>query len=180
MSTEMMQTTIWRLMIWAIVLAAGSAIVTPAASGQSLGSRSPLGGYGAAGAGTMAATGGGPMIPYAGAFGGFMPYRMGGGASLFFASRGTLETGLTRTSFRLSSIGGGMTSMPVGIGQTFGARSATLSSFGAQPGTRLGGALGEPMIGAGRPGVMPPSFAYPFYQPPSLVIPSAWGTGTSM
>jgi hypothetical protein len=36
------------------------------------------------------------------------------------------------------------------------------------------------MPGAGRPSVMPPSFGYPFYQPPSLVVPSSSGAGMSM
>jgi hypothetical protein len=121
----------------------------------------------------------GMLIPYAGSFGGFMPYRMGGG-SLSFTAPGTAAIGVARTSFRLSPIAGGMTSMSSGIGQTFRARSGTVTSFGAQPSTRLGGGMGAQMTGPGNRSVVPPSFGYPFYQPPSLLAPAASGAGISM
>ena len=43
-----------------------------------------------------------PMIPYAGSFGGFMPYRMAGGSSspVSFSSRGSAVLESTRTPFR--------------------------------------------------------------------------------
>jgi hypothetical protein len=124
-------------------------------------------------------TGGGPIIPYAGNFGGFMPYRMGGGSSLSFSSRGTSAIGSTRTSFSLSPMTGRMTSMPGGTGQSFGTGTRGFSFFGSQSGMGLGGGMRREMPGMGGMGVMPPSFGYPFYQPPSLLTPSSSG-GMSM
>jgi hypothetical protein len=115
-----------------------------------------LGGYGAT-AGGM--SGGGSMIPYAGNFGGFMPYRVGGGANLTLATRGTSMIGSSRMSFSLSPMSGGMSSRVGGkMSQGFG---------GMRPRT----------IGGGNMNVMPPSFGYPFYQPPSLVEPLSSGAG---
>jgi hypothetical protein len=142
------------------------------------GSRS-LGGYG----GSMIATGSGmgmsgPVIPYAGNFGGFMPYRMGGG-SLSFQSRGTSPMASGRTSFSLSSTSGGMSSMSGGMGQSLGMGSRTFSPLGSQGGLGLGGGMST-MSGGGRMGVMPPSFGNPFREPPSLVAPASSGMGMSM
>jgi len=92
---------------------------------------------------------GGPIIPYAGNFGGFMPYRMGGGSSLSFSSRGTSAMGSTRTPFSLSQMTGGMTSMSGGMGQGFGARTRAFSSLGSQSGMGLGGGTRQVMPGAG-------------------------------
>jgi hypothetical protein len=92
---------------------------------------------------------GGPIIPYAGNFGGFMPYRMGGSSSLSFSSRGTSAMGSARTSFGLSPMTGGMITMPGGIGKDLGARSRTLSSFGLQGGMGLGGGMRREMPGTG-------------------------------
>ena len=72
--------------VLAVLVTAGGGTAR-AQSSLSGGSRS-LGGYG--GSMPAAASGmgmSGPVIPYAGQFGGFMPYRMGGG-SLSFQSRG--------------------------------------------------------------------------------------------
>jgi hypothetical protein len=170
-----------RACLTGVLLTGGAlAIGTPPASAQSLGSRSSLGGYGTTASSSMASMGaGGPIIPYAGNFGGFMPYRMGGGSSLSFSSRGTSATGSTRTSFILSPMTGGMTSMSGGMGQRFGSRPASFSSFGSQSGMGLGGGMRREMLGTGSMGVMPPSFGYPFYQPPSLLTPSSSG-GMSM
>ena len=109
---------------WAIVLGIGASpvISTPAAVAQGMmNAPGSLGGYGAASSGSFATLGSsGPIIPYAGNFGGFMPYRMGGGSSLSFSSRGTSATGSTRTPFSLSSTTGGLTSMSGGMGRGFG------------------------------------------------------------
>jgi hypothetical protein len=149
-------------------------IAVPPANAQSLGTSRSLGGYGATGSGSMAGmASGSPIVPYAGNFGGFMPYRMGGGSSLSFLSRGTSAMGSARTSFSLSPMTGEMTTMEGGVGRGFGARARAVSSFGSQSGMGLGGRTQQVMPGAGGVSVMPPNFGYPFYQPPSLLSPSS-------
>ncbi len=164
-----------------ILVGVATSIVASTAQAQTaLTEGRSLGGYG----GSMTDTGsgmGGPVIPYAGKFGGFMPYRMSGSGSLSYQSRGTSPMGSGRTSFSLSPMSGGMSSMPSG----FGAGSRTLSPFGAQGamglggGSRMGGGMNQ-TSGTRGMGVMPPSFGYPFRQPPSLLSPSSSGTGMSM
>jgi hypothetical protein len=130
---------------------------------------------------------GGPVLPYAGRFGGFMPYRMGGGSgsSLSFQPRGDSGMITNRTSFRLSSMSGsmsftgGMSSMSSGMGSALGSGSGALSGFGSSGGMGLGGGMSSMPGGRGL-GVMPPSFGYPFRQPPSLLGPSSGGAGMSM
>ena len=114
-----------------LLIGAGLAIGTPAVRAQGFGPAGSLGGYG----GSMTDGGSGAgmsgvAIPYAGRFGGFMPYRMGGGGSLSFQSRGTSPTGSNRTSFSLSPMSGGM-------GQGFGS-SARMSSSSRPPQARWG------------------------------------------
>ena len=60
-----------------------------------------------------------PMIPYAGSFGGFMPYRMAAGSSgpVSFSAPGSSVLESTRTSFRLSPMSSGM---GVGLGPKSG------------------------------------------------------------
>jgi len=171
-----------RRFLWCVLLIGGvMATGRPAVMGQGLGPRSSLGGYGATASSSMASRGvGGPIIPYAGNFGGFMPYRMGGGSSLSFQSRGASAMESTRTRFSLAPITGGMTSNSDGMGQGFGARTRAFSSLGSQGGMGLGGGTRQVMPGAGGMSVMPPNFGYPFYQPPSLLAPSASSGGTSM
>jgi hypothetical protein len=134
-----------------------------------------LGGYG--GSSSMATSGmgsSGQIIPYGGSLSGFMPYRMGGGGSgTSFAARNSSALGLTRSSFRLSSMNREM-SMP-------------RAAFGESLGRRAGGALFSPASGGGmnrmmdtsRDSVMPPYFGYPFYQPPSLLGSSSAFMGMS-
>jgi hypothetical protein len=112
----------------------------------------------------------GPIIPYAGKFGGFMPYRMGASSSLSFPSRSASAPGSNRTSFSLSPMSSGM-----GPGGFNGAPGAMRPGAGMG----LGGGL-QPMPGPRSMGVMPPHFAYPFREPPSLLSPTASGTGMSM
>lgn len=117
-----------------------------------------LGGYGGSmsnfdsGMGTA-----GPIIPYAGNYAGFMPSRMSGSSSLAFSSRGMSSVGSPRTSFRLSTM------------------SSRMSSMGGGP----SGGMGQMPKSSGM-GVMPPSFTYPFRQPPSLFAPLVPGLGMSM
>lgn len=144
-------------------------------SAQGPGSPGSLGGYGAAPVYSNPGMGGGGsgsmVIPYGGMFEGFMPSRMGGGNSLAFRSRSSAAMGSARTSFSLSPLSGGM-------GQNRGARMS--SAFGARGGMRLGGGMGQRTTGPGGVGVMPPSFGYPFRQPPSLVPSATPGAGMSM
>src|SRR5260370_753656 len=107
---------------------------TAAAQTASTGEGRSLGGYGGSMTGAGSGTGmSGPVIPYAGRFGGFMPYRMGGSGSLSFQSRGTSSMGSMRTSFSLTPMSGGMSSMGSsgGMSQGFGARAP---SFFRSPG----------------------------------------------
>ena len=130
---------IWRAFLPGVLLIAGGlAGGTPSAWGQSLGSRSSLGGYGATPGNSMASTSGGdPVIPYAGSFGGFMPFRMGGGSSLSVSSRGTPVMASARTSFSLSPMPGAISSTSGGMGRGFGAPTRAFSSFGSQSGMGL-------------------------------------------
>jgi hypothetical protein len=176
-----MRAELRRLLACVLPLWGGLIIGMPSANAQSLGSRQFLGGYGATASSSMARMGvGGPIIPYTGNFGGFMPYRMGGGSSLSFQSRGTSAMESTLTSFSLSPMTGGMTPKSGGMGQGLGARTRAFSSFGSQSGMGLGGGTRQVMPGSGSMNVMPPNFGYPFYQPPSLVGPSSPGAGMSM
>ena len=121
-----------------------------------------LGGYGGSMSSFDSGMGSsGPIIPYAGHYGGFMPSRMSGSGSLAFTSRGMSSVGSPRTSFRLSTPSGRMSSM--GSGMSGGS----------------GGGMGAMPKSSGM-GVMPPSFAYPFRQPPSLFAPLVPGAGMSM
>jgi hypothetical protein len=156
-----------------------------AAHAQGSDARGSLGGYGGSMSNLDSGMGmGGSVIPYAGKFGGFMPYRMSGSSSLSFQSRGTSALGSMRTSFSLSPMSGGMSSMSGGTSPGFGAGG--LSSFGSQgamgsgTGLGLGGSGMQSMSRASGMSVMPPSFAYPFRQPPSLLTPASAGTGMSM
>jgi hypothetical protein len=134
-----------------------------------------LGGYGAASSMATAGMGGsGQIIPYGGSLSGFMPYRMGGGASaLSFTSRNSSALGSSRSSFRLSSMNR--------------EKSMPTARFGASLGRRAGGAMFSPASGGGmnqtmdtgRESVIPPNFGYPFYQPPSLLGRSSAFMGMS-
>ncbi len=155
-----------------LALLAASALSGASAEAQG---PSSLGGYGAAPVYSTPGMGGGgsgPMvIPYGGMFEGFMPSRTGGGSSLAFRSRPSAAMSSARTSFSLSPLSGGM-------GQGRGARLAP--AFDATGGMRLGTGMGRRSPGLGGTGVMPPSFGYPFRQPPSLVPSSVPGAGMSM
>jgi hypothetical protein len=180
-----MRAALWRFWV-EILLAGGSlAIGNPACRAQVLGSSGSLGGYGAVSSDVSPGMGGGsPMlIPYSGTFEGFMPSRMGGGSPLSFRSRPTAAMGSPRTSFSLSPLTGGMSSMS-GVPGGFRPGTRALSSLGSRgttglgAGTGLGGMRRMPRIGG--TSVMPSSIGYPFRQPPNLVAPSISGTGMSM
>lgn len=140
-------------------------LVIFASPARAQGFRSPsLSGYGGADSGMGMS--GGTVIPYNGSFGGFMPSRMGGSASLSFRPFARTEVEPARSSFRLNPMTGGASSMSgggfsSGMGET---------GIGGMPATS----------GAVKMGVMPPSFAYPFRQPPSLLGPSSISAGMAM
>jgi hypothetical protein len=168
------------MVVSALAFAIGQAFGTPAARAQGL-ARGSLGGYGGEMSSLDSGMGmSGPVIPYAGKFGGFMPYRMGGSGSgtLSFQSRGIGAMGSVRSSFSLSPMSG-MSSMGGGMSQGSGVRA---SSFFGSPGAMgSAGGVGRMPGGSGSSmGVMPPSFGYPFRQPPSLLAPTVTGTGMSM
>ncbi len=139
-----------------------------AARAQSVG----LGGYGAMSSSSPSSMGsGGPIIPYGGNLSGFMPFRMGaGGNGLSFSSRSSSQTWPTRTAFRLSPMSTPMTFG--GVVQDGRSRTGSLESRFSMGLMRPGAGMGSQ-----RQGVMPPSFAYPFYQPPSLLLPAFSFTG---
>ncbi len=121
-----------------------------------------LGGYGAISGEAMSRTGDSPLIPYAGGFAGFMPYRMGGGGELVFQRRQTSAMAPVRSSFSLSSSAGVMragsrSSLSSGPRPGMGSLSTgRASSLGMRPATTR----------AVNVGVMPPRIGYPFRQPP--------------
>jgi hypothetical protein len=164
---------------WTVVLAG---VFVPSASsraqGQSIATSRSLGGYGATSTSAMSSMGSGsPMIPYAGSFGGFMPYRMAsnGGTSLSFSSRGSSVTDSSRTSLRLVP-------MSAGMGSGGQPRNGSLGAFRSQTmmGTGTGRLMSQPMGVGNGGGVMPPNFGYPFYQPPSLLAPVGSAAGMPM
>ena len=130
---------------WAIVLGIGASpvISTPAAVAQGMTSApGSLGGYGAASSGSFATLGSsGPIIPYAGNFGGFMPIALAVAAVFPSHSRGASATGSTRTLFCLSSTTGGLTSMSGGMGPGFVHGLVPFCPFGLQGGMGLGGGM---------------------------------------
>jgi hypothetical protein len=174
-----MRWTLWKS--WSVIFVMGLAwaMETPRVYGQTAGTSRSLGGYGAASAGATASMGSSsPMIPYAGSFGGFMPYRMSGGgdSGLSISTRGSSLMESPRSSFSLAPMSSGM-------GSGFGPRTRSPGTFSSQ-GLRGDGARGlmsQPMGGGtGTRSVMPPNFGYPFYQPPSLLLPASSAAGMSM
>lgn len=159
-----------------LTLGVALAFCTSSASAQGVGGSATLGGYGASmrfGVGSM----GGPIVPYAGKFGGFMPSRMGGGGGdLSFQRRPPSTMSPIRPSFSLSTMSEGMTATSGGMGRGPGS-SGMSATPGLGGGMRLGGGTSPAMPGG--MGVMPPRIGYPFRQPPSLVGPAS-GSGMPM
>jgi hypothetical protein len=152
-----------------LVLAIFAALDPHSTSAQS----PPLGGYGAS-TSSMASDGMGGsafVIPYGGSVAGFMPYRMAGGSSLSYSSRSALTTGPGRTLFRLSLMSA---TTPMSSGTT--GASVRLLPAGSLFSPALRGGMRQ-SIDTNRGSVMPPSFGYPFYQPPSLLPGSPNGIG---
>jgi hypothetical protein len=76
-----------------------------------------------------------------------------------------------RTSFSLAPMSGGMFSATSGMRQ--GLITGPQSFRGMGPGS----GMSRQSSGRESMRVMPPSFGYPFYQPPSLVEPLSTGAG---
>jgi hypothetical protein len=172
-----------RVLVAGVLLAGGALTIgTTPGSAQSLASRSPLGGYGAASSAPMAAGASSSVavIPFAGSYAAFMPYRTGGDNRLTFSVRGTSAMESTRTSFSLSSMTGAMSAMPGGVGLGYGVSPHVTSTFGSLRGMGLGAGMWQQTSRAERMSVMPPSFGYPFYQPPSALIPYSTSIGFGM
>jgi len=127
---------------------------------------------------------GGSIIPYAGSFGGFMPARMSGASPLAFQPRTRPGLGSGRAPFSLTPMPsstsnragsmGGMRGTSRSRSLLYGDRMSTGGSWMSRPG------LGLPMSGGPEMGVLPPSFAYPFYWPPSFSSALGLGPGMSM
>jgi hypothetical protein len=154
------------------------AIGTSRVHAQGVGASRSLGGYGANSSIAMASMrSSSPMIPYAGNFGGFMPYRMpgGGGSGVSFSPRGSSVMGSGRTSFSLAPMSGGMRT-------GFGTRARSFDPFQSRAVMGLGAdrPMSRLLEGPSRSDVMPPNFGYPFYQPPSLFSPASSAAGMSM
>jgi hypothetical protein len=167
----------WNRLMVVLLTALAWNWTAPGAYAQNTSSSRSLGGYGATATVPMASMGSSsPVIPYAGSFGGFMPYRMASGTSspVSFSARGSSVLESTRTSFRLSPMSSGM-----GMGS--GSGPGLLAPLGSRGAMGLGGGvMSQPMSGGSTSSVMPPNFGYPFYQPPSLISPVSPGAGMSM
>ena len=106
---------------------------------------------------------------YLGRFGAAMPSGLGGGGGLSFRPRPSATMSSNRTAFTIGPMGGGMAG---GIGLGSGRRPFILQDLGP---SGLRGGMRRPLPATGRMGVMPPSFGYPFRQPPSLLAPRIVG-----
>lgn len=126
-------------------------VIPRTAAGQGMG----LGGYGATSpyANPTMAGSRSMIAPYGGMFEGFTPSRSGGGSALAYRPRPTASpVAPPRGMFRLAPGAGGMGATP----------SLMTGPTSAGPGGLL---RPRPMVPGGS-SVMPPSFGYPFRQPP--------------
>jgi hypothetical protein len=149
--------------------------------GQFVGSDRSLGGYGATAGRSFSSMGGGSamVIPYGGMTEGFMPTRMGGGASLSFKARPVETMNPSRTSLSLTTLSGGISASSGGMGRG-GSSGFSMTGPLSSRGMRSGGSSFLPATGLGGMGVMPPSLGFPFRQPPSLMSPASGLPGMSM
>lgn len=166
-------------------------IATSAAQAQGPGTGGVLGGYGAmagASASSMGSSfnivdaggmGAGIIVPSGGRGGTIMPASMSGGGAMLFGTRASSMAAYSRTPFTLDVMRGSMGSMSRVMGRSSGRRAFALSGSGLTGGIGTTG-LRPSMSASPAMGVMPPSFGYPFYQPPSLLLPSSTGMGMSM
>ena len=176
-----MQCSIRMFLASGLVVGVSLTIGAPSASAQGGG----LGGYGAmaggsgmtGGGGAGTGLGAGTVAPFGGRFGAAMPSGMGGGGGLAFRPRPSATMSSSRTAFTIGPMGGGMSD---GMGGGSGRRPFALPDLGSAGFLGSGVGMRWQMPATGGMGVMPPSFGYPFRQPPSLLTPSSPGTGMSM
>jgi hypothetical protein len=168
----------WRMTL-ACVFSFGVSLISGTRWSRAQGPIGSLGGYGAMAAAPGSSMGSGAMAPFGGRFGATMPSRMGGGVSLSFSARPSAMMSGNRPSFTIGPMGGGMSATSGVMGQGFGRRPFALQPLGPSGEMAPGDGM-QPMTGPRGTGVMPPSFGYPFRQPPSLVSPSSAGIGMSM
>ena len=120
-------------------------------------------------------TAGGPVIPYAGSYGGFMPYRMGGGG-LTFQSRPGPAMGAGR-----AGIGPGLA--PMGRSMPMSAGMGTITGASSRLTFPTVGGSKAPAAGMGSTrsmSVMPPNFGAPFRPPTSVLGTVGVSAGMSM
>ena len=154
----------------ALLIGAASILGGPAASGQAPG----LGGYGAMAGGAGSGSGMAAVAPFGGRFAASVPATLGGGGSVTFRPRPTAGMGGGRTAFTIGPAAG----MAGGSGLGADRRPFQLREVGGgMAGTTMRRSGMAPATGMG---IMPPSFASPFRQPPSLVPASSAGSGMSM
>jgi hypothetical protein len=180
-----------RLPLWTtrrLLLLIGGCLfsVTSPVQAQGDGAGQSLGGYGAIADEAMSRTSSGSLIPYAGGFAGFMPYRMAGGGALAFRTRPSSAMGPARMAFGMSALSAGLSPMSgaMGLNRGPGISSSSTMRSPSGVGTIVGGLGQNPLMRQGMPStigmdVMPPSFGYPFRQPTSVLTPSS-GMSMSM
>jgi hypothetical protein len=154
---------------WILMVGGCVTLGTNSAAGQGFLSSGSLGGFGASATGSMG-TGGArnPSIPYAGSFGGFMPYSVADGSRLAFTDRRTLAPGFSRMAFGFSMTSMSMSMRYADFAQPRGARSGVLGLSGFPGATGMAVGMGPESSSSTRMSVMPPNFGYPFYQPPDV------------
>ncbi|RUL87264.1 hypothetical protein [Tautonia sociabilis] len=144
------------VLVGIILIGASLAIVPGKARGQSLGMRRSLGGYGAAALPSAYGQRGGPMIPYAGGQGGFIPYQ-----SLESPLAGS-GMAMRPQRIEVTTIGGaGMMGPPIG-----GASRMVGPILSVPSGVR------RVMVPRSRPvgrGAIGPGLGSPFRRPPILM-----------
>ncbi len=141
-----------RLVLWGILVTSPTvAIAQMGTMGRS------LGGYGAATIGSVYRSRSGPMIPYGGGLGGFVPYQD-------LESRAP-DVEMSPRQIRETPIGGAGR-----MGTPIGGASRTMRGRRMYIPLNLGGGMDGSLGTSGRVGnSQSPGFGYPFRRPPSLV-----------
>lgn len=163
----------------------------PVSRAQDPGTGGLLGGFGAMAGAASSSMGsgfnianpggsaGGIIVPSGGRGNTVLPMSMSGGGAMRFEPRGSSIFAAARPNFSLDSMRGGMGSMASGMQSPMRRRPFALTGSGLLGPGPTGG-MPASMGGAAGMGVMPPSFGYPFYRPPSLFAPASAGAGMSM
>jgi hypothetical protein len=170
-----------QISVFPLLVIAVAALWPSSSQSQFVGPDRSLGGYGATAGHSFSSMGGGGamVIPYGGMTEGFMPTRMGGGASLSFKARPVEMMNPSRTSLSLTTLSGGISASSRGMERGGSSRFSMTSPLSSR-GMRSGGSSFLPAAGPGGMGVMPPNIGFPFRQPPSLMSPASGLPGISM